>query len=465
MPKLEWDDEFSYYWNPATDETFRVSTGTTEGLIQEFSGEEWTATTIELADVTVLPQVDSVNTLEVIVAAATDEAAPAASETLPQGAGKRGRIAIVIPEGIPSGDRRSFAQGALESLEPPFPLLWQKVSDEGHKNSVVVGKFTHIERLESGGLGNAEVVFDTHEDAIEAARQVKEKFLNGVSGDVDKFEAELAVGEDGAENIFISKARLVAATLVAKPAFQEARIEMMDDEDPVILASAGPLAPPRDWFQDPQLAGPTRLSVDDDGRVYGHIATWGTSHLGNPSIKPPRSQRGYADFNGKPVRTADGTDVFTGQLTLTGGHADLHLNAKGAMAHYDNTRSAVADVRAGEDEYGIWVAGAMRPDVTDFQVRAFRASDPSGDWRMVDGSLELVAVLSVNVPGFPVARTLVAAGEQLALVAAGAEMYRTDQPNLSSIVASLTERLSVIENERDQARKAALLSKVRKFRG
>src|SRR5205085_943051 len=52
-----------------------------------------------------------------------------------------------------------------------------------------------------------------------------------------------------------------------------------------------------------------------------------------------------------------------------------------------------------------------------------RASAPSGDWRRIGGNLELVGLLAVNVPGFPVPRPQVltaAGGQQLALVAAPA---------------------------------------------
>lgn len=347
-----------------------------------------------------------------------------------------------------------------------MPLLWQRVSAEGHNGSVTVGRIDSIERLESGGLGNAEGVFDTHEDAIEAARQVKEKFLTGVSGDVDQFEAELIADEDGAESITIHHGRLVAATLVAKPAFQEATIEFVGEEgeEPVILASAGPLHPDRSWFNNPEFSAPTRLTVTDEGRVFGHIATWDTKHMANPQITPPKSRSNYKYFNSKPLRTADGTDLMVGQLTLAGGHADLRLDHRRAAAHYDNTESAVADVVAGEDEFGIWVAGAMRPTVSEAQIRAFRASDPSGDWRMTDDGLELVAVCQVNVPGFPVARTMVAAGQPMALVAAGADLYRPENPeNLATMVASLNERLRVIEQEREAARRTELLSRIRKF--
>jgi len=62
----------------------------------------------------------------------------------------------------------------------------------------------------------------------------------------------------------------------------------------------------------------------------------------------------------------------------------------------------------------------LRSSATPEQIRALRASAPSGDWRPIRGALELVAVCQVNVPGFPVARARVASGAVMALVAAGA---------------------------------------------
>ena len=81
----------------------------------------------------------------------------------------------------------------------------------------------------------------------------------------------------------------------------------------------------------------------------------------------------------------------------------------------------------GEDEYGIWVAGAVRPDATEEQIRKLRASSISGDWRNIGGQLELVAALCVNQPGFPLA--VVAHGRREALVAYGAQtMDRLKHP-------------------------------------
>jgi hypothetical protein len=76
----------------------------------------------------------------------------------------------------------------------------------------------------------------------------------------------------------------------------------------------------------------------------------------------------------------------------------------------------------GNDEHGIWVAGAIRPGTDIHRVRELRASGQlSGDWRRIGGQLRMVGLLAVNVPGYPVPKlaTRVVASAQLALVAAG----------------------------------------------
>ncbi|NCZ48376.1 MAG: hypothetical protein EBX59_12610, partial [Betaproteobacteria bacterium] len=109
---------------------------------------------------------------------------------------------------------------------------------------------------------------------------------------------------------------------------------------------------------------PTPLTVDNQGRVFGHIAAWHVDHIGMAfGTRPPRSRSNYSYFHTGVCRTAEGADIPVGQLTLAGGHADIQASATEAVKHYDDTASAVADVHAGEDQYGIWVAGALRPGV------------------------------------------------------------------------------------------------------
>lgn len=188
-----------------------------------------------------------------------------------------------------------------------------------------------------------------------------------------------------------------------------------------LLAGGFPVAPPDSWFANPGLKGPTPMVVEDSGQVRGHIATWDSIHIGMAgAVRAPKSRSGYAYFQTGTIKTDTGKLVNIGQLTLAGGHASLQADAQSAVQHYDDTNSAVADVSVGEDQYGIWAAGALRPSVTPEQLRTFRASPLSGDWRPINGNLELVAACAVNVPGFPIARARVASGSVQALVAAGA---------------------------------------------
>lgn len=229
--------------------------------------------------------------------------------------------------------------------------------------------------------------------------------------------------------------------------------EVLDDSTQVshaLTAGGGPLFPPDEWFQDPQLRRPTPITVTAAGQIYGHIAPWNVSHIGMPpGTKPPKSPSNYAYFRTGVLRTDKDRDVPVGQLTLSGGHAPLSAGAGDAVQHYDDTASAVADLVCGEDAHGIWVSGGLRPGVTDEQIRALRASAPSGDWRPIDGALELVAVCQVNTPGFPLARAMVAAGELTALVAAGAaDMYELQQESaVLRALQSVAERVAALESD------------------
>ena len=371
--------------------------------------------------------------------------------------GAKFSIPLVIPEGLESGDGRKFRKGSITMREFPLPLLWQIKTADGHMGSVVVGRIDHMERTDEG-IGNAYGVFDAGSYGQEAERLVRNGFIRGISADMDQFEAEEEKAEASEDSkdvkkdkLVINKARVMAATIVPKPAFQECQIFLVDDqektpsqEETVIpdgvyaedvdpadaaaivacgyVAGSIPLVPPTEWFDNPQLKKATPLTITDEGKVFGHIAAWHVDHIGlSFGTKPPRSKSQYSYFHTGVIRTEDGSDVPVGQLTLAGGHASLEASAAQAAKHYDDTGSAFADVHAGEDSYGIWVSGSLRPGISPEQIRAARASAPSGDWRPIRGSLELVAVCQVNVPGFPIARARVASGAVMALVAAGAQ--------------------------------------------
>ena len=408
-------------------------------------------------------------------------------------------IPLVIPEDVESGDGRKFRKGAIEMRELPLPLMWQIQTADGHQGSVVVGRIDQMERIENG-IGNARGVFDSGAHAKEVQRLIKNGFIRGISADMDKFEATEDKKEKeneeedsldsktvGKDKITINKARVMGITIVPKPAFQECQIVLEtptnQQEETMIpngiyadaadsseaeslvacafVAGAIPVAPPAEWFDNPKLSKATPLTVDDNGRVFGHIAAWNVDHIGMAyGTKPPRSKSNYSYFHTGVVRTDAGKDVSVGQLTLAGGHASLEASAFEAVKHYDDTASAIADVHAGEDAYGIWVAGSLRPGAQPEQIRALRASAPSGDWRPIRGNLELVAVCQVNVPGFPIARARVASGAVMALVAAGAATLAKMK---SDPVTELATRIKKLENLAISDRMDEIVSAKSKF--
>lgn len=407
-------------------------------------------------------------------------------------------IPMLAPIGVRSGDGRTFRALSLSMRDLPLPLMWQVQTQEGHDASVIVGRIDSYEIAPDGSLINARGVFDVGPYGKEAERLVRHKFLRGVSVDLDEFEAEarphmpdesdeMGLVRIKPDEMTITNGRVMGATLVAKPAFQQCTIELdefaeeveemadgtyigtpeTDAEQEAMVASALvaagiPLHPPVEWFDNPKLTERTPLTIEDDGRVFGHIATWDREHIGLPfSTTPPRSRSNYAYFHTGILRTQEGVDVPVGQITLAGGHADLNASAAMAVKHYDDTASAMCDVHCGEDAFGIWVAGALRPSVTGEQIRAIRASAPSGDWRPINGRLELVAVCQVNVPGFPITRARVASGHVFALVAAGTStLNRIRATSTQSKLDALLERIEALEApQREalaQAREAAL---------
>lgn len=415
-------------------------------------------------------------------------------------------------EGRSTGDGRLIQANAL-TWAAPVPLLWAPENNGGHLGAQVVGWINEITRGENGAIIGSGAFDLNSEIGREAYRQVQEGLTPGISMDLDDISFEIRVkaellepqesmspegfnpetgepiwpereenrtDENGYitvasmssddEMMVTTAARIRAATLVATPAFAEALITLIDGDAlanellPALTASATSTrertAPARAAFGAPDLDGPTPLTVSDTGRVFGHIATWDTCHIGYPGqcVTPPPSASGYAFFHTGALVTDDGSEIAVGHLTIDTGHADANLRSPEALAHYDNSGTAVAYVRAGEDSHGIWVAGVVKPDATPEQVRALRASPISGDWRRIGAGMELVAALGVNVPGFPVPRTraLVAGGAMQTLVAAGMlaprEVIAPGTPGALSLDdLRYLKRLANVERERERA--------------
>lgn len=490
--------------------------------------------------------------------------------------------ALLVVEGVWTGDGRWIEEGALTWRDLPLPLMATDRTTEGHLDAILIGTFDTIERDGREIIGSGRFVESDDPEVLRLQSLINQGALRGISVDLDTVSYDIVIpkgygddemgwgdkkkrmDDDGNElvemedyKIRITAARIMGATAVPFPAFEEAMIESLasltaaletmptatgyvegfqsyadidftppqgareeaakglewraefgrggtqvgvarardlsngktlspdtirrmrsyfarhevdkqaegwspgEDGFPSAgriawalwggdpgqvwaekvvrqmslrdeagsMTAAGhpiepPMCPPADWYSQPEVDGPTPITVTDDGRVFGHIAVWGQCHIGfaDQCVTPPRSRTAYAHFLTGEILCDDGSRFPVGQITLDAHHAPLNANAARAAAHYDHTGTAVADVTVGEDEHGIWCSGSLRPGVQPERIRALMASDVSGDWRRVGAGLELVAVLAVNVPGFGKARVRQEQGLVAALIT------RTSQP-------------------------------------
>lgn len=428
---------------------------------------------------------------------------------------------VLTVEGIESGDGRMFGANGLSWDEPPLPLMWQKETSHGGSTdkSVRVGSIHKIFR-EPDASGRADVFLIKGEgtldldnpDGAEVFRRMKNGDMRGNSVDVDSIknaDVELVYPEATGEStesmltqVFAQpeltvyrKGRIRATTLVEIPAFTEARLELLEDgtvtasdgcqECQVVVEDADgqrmaaltaasavieiPDLPPAEWFDEPtDVAMDGALTVTAEGRIYGFVAPAGVRHrsFSQRAQYVPLRNVDYDRFHGGQTLVAGGGRVSTGNITMDCGHATTALKLTGQQAaeHYDNTCSIVATARVGENEQGVWVAGALLPDVDAATVRRMMACRLSGDWRThLDraGWREFVAALLVPVPGFPMARN--AASVEIsegALVASSVpvRMLIGDQPlALRARVQAAAQRIG-----RDNvSRRAAAVARVR----
>lgn len=242
----------------------------------------------------------------------------------------------------------------------------------------------------------------------------------GVPGDFNRCRRQLAKYVPNPQWLAGTCANLHKVAIGVWPG-QEASSDGLTAAAPAftLVSSVSSSAAPAEWFADPKLESPTPITVTADGRIFGHAATWGTCHIGFKGLcrTAPHSSSDYARFLLGSYLTEQGESIRVGTITMGTGHAGPHDSAQAAAGHYDNTGFCAAYVNAGEDEHGIWVAGTLAPGLSDADTVKLRAAKLSGDWRQFGDELDLVGVLAVNVPGFPV---LAASGEtQLSLVAAG----------------------------------------------
>lgn len=307
--------------------------------------------------------------------------------------------------------------------------------------------------------------------------------LNAAAGDGDP--TGVVVYSD-ASDMWVqrfTRLRIRGVTACSVPAFAGAYVELSEsaapatdvvapDQQPaaddtaarvVVLASSAPDRPPAAWFteDEPEL-GDDRLveqfdlhdnpigfavplTILESGQFYGHLAaSWDQCHVGyGQCTSPPPSASAYAHFHTGEVLCDDGSRVATGPMVVGCDHAAATSLAPQARDHYANAGLAWGDARVIDGGFAPWVCGAVRPGLDDATMRVLRATVLSGDWRRIGTGLDLVSILSVNNPGFPIGRQAIAAsalgllpeaitaahvvdGVQMSLVAAAPAMRCTE---------------------------------------
>ena len=336
--------------------------------------------------------------------------------------------ALFAVTGVPTDDRRMLhGEIELNIRDFPLPLQWQETTSDGHKGSVTVGVIESMRRdgdkvFASGYMLNNEHAAKALDllqhgvarpsvDMADATTILA--FSDGTEVTKENFDPDVPVYET------YRKATVTAATIVAIPAFgqtglslnaeREARGGATTDEAALVAAAhAQPVYEPALFAEaDKNLLRTMRLTLDpDSGRVFGFIATWKDQHrsVGLGNIKPPRSSTAYEHFHTSPgVHLSNGQVLPVGRLTVGIGHAPTRgVSAAMAQSHYDNVEACWALGRISEHRLGIFFSGVVAPWASPEKVQMGLASPVSGDWRPIGPgrSLELVAVLSVNTPGF-----------------------------------------------------------------
>lgn len=342
----------------------------------------------------------------------------------------------------PTGPERDFTNVAWSWRNPEqtlVPLMLQQVTADGHADAELAG-FVEQFTNEGGTIAAQGRFYDN-----EAGRAFRDLLLDGrrfgVSVDPgENTDAEWQCTQQDADGfctagkMSFSRYEIAGLTGTPFPGFAQASIRLAAPAEPepapaaapqpAIFASAGPQlllrydAPPAEWFSFPEPefiddlfveqedgSFGVPLTITDAGQVFGHVARWGQCHTGYPGecVQAPPSRSGYAGFHLGQTRCADGSLIPTGVLTAGCDHAAIRLRAPAAREHYDNSGVGWATVRMTDAAHGIWCCGALRPDTTQEQADLLRSLSLSGDWRRDrgSGSLEMLAVLAVNVPGFP----------------------------------------------------------------
>lgn len=161
---------------------------------------------------------------------------------------------VLTVEGRESGDGRLFNIGALDwAPTDTLKLMYQPANYGGHKDSIVVGRIDRVWRngnmICGSGVVDLDATYEGYNVGREVYRLMSERFMNGVSVDVDKvnnadvkllYAVDAKPGDQPRMTVF-DRGRIRGATLVAFPAFVEACIYPIEEGEDVMTASTNML--------------------------------------------------------------------------------------------------------------------------------------------------------------------------------------------------------------------------------
>ena len=193
---------------------------------------------------------------------------------------------VLAPEGVPTGDGRQFAVGALSNRELPLPIAYQVMSAEGHLNSVTVGRIDEIERVDNMMRFTGALMMN-RDKTPEVIDGIIDGTIRGISVDVDN----VVVGEmsEADESGFpgmveFAEARIAGVTIVPIPAFQEAFIALghefladLPDEAKAALAACGDCYGPEDEDDNPDIEQGYDVFRTYDAEARKRMAKAGTA--------------------------------------------------------------------------------------------------------------------------------------------------------------------------------------------
>lgn len=212
-----------------------------------------------------------------------------------------------------------------------------------------------------------------------------------------------------------SHARDIAANIHKSSAamISDATIAMATsgyNASPALVAAVGGQVFNAKFFTNPNLTGPTKLTITEDGHIYGHVRLHGTCYQygggagdGGYCVQPPPSACGYAKYMCHSARLDDGRTIDVGAMTFGDGH-ESRGSLYASKRHYNDVATTAAKIAVGDDEFGVWVSGQV---VDAYADRAYDLllSPLSGHWEPDadnGGYLELMAVHIVVTPGYNV---------------------------------------------------------------